>query len=48
MKRIVRQLIRRTGFDVVRYRSTPPQTASPAEVKPVFPPDFDPDAIDII
>ncbi len=48
MKRIVRQLIRRTGFDVVRYRSTPPQTASLAEVKPVFPPDFDPEAIDII
>jgi O-methyltransferase len=48
MKRIVRQLIRRTGFDIVRYRSAPPKVVGPAEVKPVFPPDFDPEAIDII
>jgi O-methyltransferase len=48
MKYIVRQLIRRTGFDIVRYRSAPPKAASPVEVKPVFPPDFDPEAIEII
>jgi len=48
MKRLIRQLIRRLGFDIVRYRSTPPQVAPAVTAASVFPPDFDPEAIEII
>ncbi len=48
MKRLIRQIIRRVGFDIVRYRSTPAQVARSVAAAPIFPPDFDPEAIEII